>query len=253
MSAFNNTIQWYENKELDVSTLRSPTPCPRGVFCQYKIPNPETKELEIACCRMVHPGEEGNGRRLFPARTTPDGRQQPACVRLTGNAGFYERCRLKQPWRTFAEERNIPLPPTDVPWVQVERVGFQKKNGVQHKPVRKAAVHSDEQIYTEPSNMVAWPSLPNMVTATPFLPPSLDFSGLRRESINVGFSHYTDMLPPICVPGMPATASTIEELLALEKQLAAGMKEENRPCIVMVERCTADDSLNAEGAMEAVD
>jgi hypothetical protein len=121
MAAFNNTIQWYENKALDDPKLRSPTPCPRGVYCQYKLPNPETKELELACCRMVHPGEEGNWRRLFPARTAPDGREQPACVRLTGKAGFYERCGLKQPWRVWATEHGIPLPPADVPWVQVER------------------------------------------------------------------------------------------------------------------------------------
>ena len=110
----NNIIQWYENAAFDKPELRSPQPCPRGVYCQYKVPNKETQELEIACCRMVHPGEEGNGRRLFPARNT-DGRQQPACVRLTGNAGFYERCRLKQPWRVWAAEHNIPLPPADVP------------------------------------------------------------------------------------------------------------------------------------------
>lgn len=121
MSAFNNVIQWYESAEMDKPELRSPTPCPRGVYCQYKLPNKETKELELACCRMVHPGEEGNGRRLFPARTAPDGRQQQACVRLTGNALFYERCRLKLPWRRFAAQRGIPLPPADVPWVQVER------------------------------------------------------------------------------------------------------------------------------------
>jgi hypothetical protein len=125
MSAFNNTIQWYENKALDKPELRSPTPCPRGVYCQYKVPNKETQELEIACCRMVHPGEEGNGRRLFPARNK-DGREQPACVRLTGNAGFYERCRLKQPWRVWAAAHGIPLPPTDVPWEQVKRGPIQR-------------------------------------------------------------------------------------------------------------------------------
>ena len=121
----NNIIQWYENAAFDKPELRSPQPCPRGVYCQYKIPNKDTKELEIACCRMVHPGEEGNGRRLFPARNT-DGRQQPACVRLTGNAGFYERCRLKQPWRVWATDHNIPLPPTDVPWIPVTRGPIQR-------------------------------------------------------------------------------------------------------------------------------
>jgi hypothetical protein len=76
---------------------------------------------------MVHPGEEGNGRRLFPARNK-DGRQQPACVRLTGNAGFYERCRLKQPWRIWAAAHEIPLPPADVKWEQVKRKPITKAN-----------------------------------------------------------------------------------------------------------------------------
>lgn len=137
MSAFNNVIQWYENAAFDKPELRSPQPCPRGVYCQYKIPNKETQELEIACCRMVHPGEEGNGRRLFPARSK-DGRQQPACVRLTGNAGFYERCRLKQPWRVWAAEHNIPLPPADVPWVPVTRGPIQRGS--------KTSVYSESQM-----------------------------------------------------------------------------------------------------------
>jgi len=155
-----NVIQWYENPAFDKPELRSPQPCPRGVYCQYKIPNPETKELEIACCRMVHPGEEGNGRRLFPARNK-DGREQPACVRLTGNAGFYERCRLKQPWRVWAAAHEIPLPPADVKWEQVKR-----------KPITKTAVaYSDTQMdafrglaeYNEQVGLNAaptsWPSL----------------------------------------------------------------------------------------------
>ena len=142
----NNIIQWYENAAFDKPELRSPQPCPRGVYCQYKIPNPETKVLEIACCRMVHPGEEGNGRRLFPARN--NGRQQPACVRLTGNAGFYERCRLKQPWRVWAAAHEIPLPPADVPWVPVTRGPIQR-GPAERGPTQRGFdtnIYSEEQI-----------------------------------------------------------------------------------------------------------
>jgi hypothetical protein len=182
-----NVIQWYENKALDDPKLRSPTPCPRGIYCQYKIPNPETQELEIGCCRMVHPGEEGNGRRLFAARTAPDGREQPACVRLTGKAGFYERCRLKQPWRVWATEHGIPLPPTDVPWIQVVR------GPVQRGP-KKPAAADDEQMENAsqlPERMNRhdareWPCLPQ--------PPRLSLPG---GGVSYGFSCCDTLrLPP---------------------------------------------------------
>ena len=159
-----NVIQWYENRAFDKPELRSPQPCPRGVYCQYKIPNPETKELEIACCRMVHPGEEGNGRRLFPARNK-DGREQPACVRLTGNAGFYERCKLKEPWRVWAARHGIPLPPTDVKWEQVKRKPISKTAVVYGEPQMeafRALAEYNEHVGRQESlnaGPASWPSL----------------------------------------------------------------------------------------------
>ena len=173
MSAFTNVIQWYENKALDNPELRSPTPCPRGIYCQYKLPNKETKELELACCRMVHPGEEGNGRRLFPARTAPDGREQQACVRLTGKAGFYERCRLKQPWRVWAAEHGIPLPPADIPWVQVVRGPIQR-GPIQRAPKGVLVVmdeidYSSANVSARAASAVEWPSLQNRVVPPPSL------------------------------------------------------------------------------------
>ena len=232
MSAFNNVIQWYENKALDDPQLRSPTPCPRGVYCQYKLPNPETKELELACCRMVHPGEEGNGRRLFPARTAPDGRQQPACVRLTGKAGFYERCRLKQPWRVWAAEHDIPLPPADIPWVQVQRGPIQRpaKQREQmagshlpdysqvtenraYKRSRMAAelsevsrsITAEAAVSAIAQSPALWPPL-----QMPQPPPRLSFA-MRLEE---------EDMPPLmsaCRPSSPLitmSSSTIDELLA---------------------------------------
>lgn len=169
---------------LDKPELRSPTPCPRGVYCQYKLPNPETKELELACCRMVHPGEEGNGRRLFPARTAPDGREQPACVRLTGKAGFYERCRLKQPWRVWATEHGIPLPPTDIPWVQVERGPILRNRHVEMEQPREAVRPSSAAPVSGAAKSASdWPPLPYR---TPSPPPRLNLSG--HMNVHYGFS-----------------------------------------------------------------
>jgi len=266
--SFNNTIQWYENKALDNPELRSPTPCPRGVFCQYKLPNSE-EELELACCRMVHPGEEGNGRRLFPARTAADGRQQNACVRLT-KAGFYERCRLKQPWRVWAEQHNIPLPPTDVPWEQVKRVPIQKKASVNYSKENKSL--DDEQ----PSSSADWPSLENRASKSPFPPPPLNLSPLR--SMNVGFNTYYDIsteggFTPRLPCGTPASQSTIEELLALDTRLmapqswsgivqaktaefrskGASLTEAYDAAQAAVAAEIVTDSLCEEGAMDAVD
>jgi hypothetical protein len=115
-----NAIRWYVNRSLDAEHLNSPQPCPRGIHCDYRRFNKETGELEPACCRGVHPGEEGTGRRLFPPRqikeTGPEGGffEQPACVRLTGaHNQFYERRRLKLSWRDWCEREGIPYTPAE--------------------------------------------------------------------------------------------------------------------------------------------
>lgn len=105
----SNTIRWFESAALDAPELNSPQPCPRGIHCNYMINISD--QWEPGCCRGVHPGEEGNGRRLFPARTLDDGREQPACVRLTGMAGFYERRRLRLSWGQWCERQGIPFTP----------------------------------------------------------------------------------------------------------------------------------------------
>lgn len=112
MSSASNTIRWFESTALDKPELRSPQPCKRGIHCDYKLTDEATGELVRACCSAVHPGEEGTGRRLFPARITEDGREQPACVRLTGAShGFYERRRLRLSWAEWCERHDIPFTP----------------------------------------------------------------------------------------------------------------------------------------------
>jgi hypothetical protein len=102
----SNVIRWYVSAEMDAPELKSPQPCPRGVNCDYKIKGADG-EWTPACCRFVHPGEEGSGRKLFPARTV-QGRTDPACVRLI-NAPYYER-RFKKmswpAWTAYVKERD---------------------------------------------------------------------------------------------------------------------------------------------------
>jgi hypothetical protein len=100
-------ISWYENPEFDVPSLKSPQPCIHGAGCVFTVKNAEGV-VKPGCCHFVHPGEEGNGRRLFPAK---DGK--PACVRLTGKAGFYERCRLKMSWQEWCERQGIHYEPNE--------------------------------------------------------------------------------------------------------------------------------------------
>ena len=105
-------IRWFESPALDKPELRSPQPCKRGIHCDYKLTDEASGTLVRACCSGVHPGEEGTGRRLFPARTLDDGREQPACVRLTGaSQGFYERRRLRMSWAEWCEKHDIPFTP----------------------------------------------------------------------------------------------------------------------------------------------
>lgn len=127
MSAVNS-IRWFVKASFDQPKLRSPQPCARGIYCDYRRWNPASQQLEPAVCQFVHPGEEGTGRRFFPARQRHDGSQQPPCVRLTGAAqGFYERCGKRIPWGTWCAQKGIPytpLPP-GASWepVTIERIG----------------------------------------------------------------------------------------------------------------------------------
>lgn len=79
--------------ELNHPTFNSPIPCSWGASCSY-----------TGCCRFVHPGEEGTGRKLFPGRITYDKTTramywEPPVVRLIGSSTFYERRRRGFSWQ----------------------------------------------------------------------------------------------------------------------------------------------------------
>jgi hypothetical protein len=150
-----SAINWFENPEFDAPELKSPQPCIHGAGCVFTVKNAEGV-ISPGCCRYVHPGEEGTGRRLFPERQLKETgaeasfRVQPACVRLTGNAGYYERRRLRLPWSEWCALKGIPY----------------KRNepGVRHEPVKRIPVGAKK---AEPINVMAvadsWPSLPTRI------------------------------------------------------------------------------------------
>jgi len=138
-------IQWYENSAFDAPALRSPQPCIHGAGCVFTVKDADDKTIP-GVCRFVHPGEEGKGRRLFPERTIkdtgPDGDGkivEPACVRLVGAAGYYERMRLKMPWQAWCALKGLVFTPNTpgvfrepvrrVPIAQLVQE-FEKKPGV---------------------------------------------------------------------------------------------------------------------------
>jgi len=105
-----------EVDHLNDPALNSPQPCRHGAGCTY-----------FGMCGFVHPGEEGTGRIQFEARAHPDAqqgiREQPACVRLIGNAGFYRRCRARMSWPEWCARNGIPYtpnPPRPRPVAEVE-------------------------------------------------------------------------------------------------------------------------------------
>lgn len=100
----------WSNPEMNSPVLNSPRPCSHGVNCTYN---------GQGGCAFVHPGEEGTGRRVFPARiTTVNGNQiwQKATVRLV-NSGkkvdFYERRRLKMSWPEWCEYKGLSSVPAE--------------------------------------------------------------------------------------------------------------------------------------------
>jgi hypothetical protein len=160
--------------------LNSPRPCSHGVNCTYN---------GQGGCAFVHPGEEGTGRRVFPARiTTVNGNQiwQKATVRLV-NSGkkvdFYERRRLKMSWPEWLEYKGIG--PSEDERVQTDSMLLVKKNQNQKQEI---------------GNLLFVKVSENMLAAKPML---MD-DGCFRENMTAGK-----------ITGMFLEAMGIPELLSL--------------------------------------
>lgn len=97
------SFDWDEDPKLNDRKYRTPVPCRKGYNC-----------VHTECCMFVHPGEEGVGRRLFPARTMDE---EPV-VRIYGTpekkAYFYERRRLGLSWPAWCKEMGWTMPANPV-------------------------------------------------------------------------------------------------------------------------------------------
>lgn len=91
-------FDWMENETWNDPALRSPIPCRAGYNCTYS-----------GVCSFVHPGEEGAGRRLFPARSA----EEKDMVRLyhpTKKPEYYRRRELRLSWPEWCARQGLPAP-----------------------------------------------------------------------------------------------------------------------------------------------
>ena len=91
-------FDWMENPEWNDPALRSPIPCKAGANCTYS-----------GVCSFVHPGEEGAGRRLFPARTA----EEKDMVRLfhpDRRPDYYTRRIHRLSWPEWCARQGLPVP-----------------------------------------------------------------------------------------------------------------------------------------------
>ena len=182
----------WSNPEMNSPVLNSPRPCSHGVNCTYN---------GQGGCAFVHPGEEGTGRRVFPARiTTVNGNQiwQKATVRLV-NSGkkvdFYERRRLKMSWPEWLEYKGIASTPPSAP-------SPSPSVDVQHERMTDSMllVKKNQNQKQEIGNLLFVKVSENMLAAKPML---MD-DGCFRENMTAGK-----------ITGMFLEAMGIPELLSL--------------------------------------
>lgn len=91
-------FDWMENPSWNDPVFRSPIPCKAGYNCTYP-----------GVCSFVHPGEEGAGRRIFPARTA----EEKDMVRLFHpfkKPEYYRRRELRLSWPEWCARQGLPAP-----------------------------------------------------------------------------------------------------------------------------------------------
>jgi hypothetical protein len=116
------SFDWDVNPSLNDPKYESPIPCKAGYNCCYD-----------GVCSFVHPGEEGVGRRMFPARSA----EEKPIVRLFGlperKATFYERRRLRLSWPQWCQKMGWTLPVAEVKPVVKAKVTNLVPKAANHK------------------------------------------------------------------------------------------------------------------------
>jgi hypothetical protein len=173
---------WPAEPALDEKALNSPQPCSHGSGCRYDGP-----------CAFVHKGEEGTGRRLFPARTV-DGKEQAACVRLIGSPGFYERRRLRLSWPEWCA-----------------------KKGIQHGASGASTSKPAQPPISAAPGEAAWPALAqrHSFAAAPAQTPQLNRQMLQPFPTGYGMPYFTD---PTYLQQVIAQHGNIERALEFNRQ-----------------------------------
>jgi len=257
-----NKINWFVKEAFDVPELKSPQPCEHGAGCDYRRKDPKTGAMVKACCRFVHPGEEGNGRRLFPARTVcyeveegveeeecpPEMRGnrvvrkekkkpvvvekvQPACVRLTGRAGYYERCRLRLSWADWCSRNDIHYtankPGSEPAPLIIVRIGGPQKGigGPHAKRYEKVApgapkkavkpLFRDEDEAPEAPEAQGFPPLQYVARQQPMRPAPLNLfathSAFQEQDLPLDEQSPALYMPPTPnVAGQPSSVSDMD-------------------------------------------
>jgi len=186
-----SAIDWSAQPELDARSLNSPRPCKHDMNCVY---NGE------GGCAFVHSGEEGVGRRLFPARTFKNAKGdeiwQNATVRLFGapgkSVGFYERRRLRLSWPEWCKMKGLPMPirrAAAAPAVAAVPVAAATAaaTAAAEGPVRVfAPAEIIAQLIQFQTNQLGEMLFPLVVTGLDAIKPSLVETGSWSERITAG-------------------------------------------------------------------
>ena len=204
-----SAIHWFENPAFDAPELKSPQPCIHGAGCVYTKKTADGKVVP-GVCAFVHPGEEGRGRRLFPARTVtfehPDGEDevyQPACVRLVGGALYYERMRMGMPWQGFCALRDIPFTPN--------------KPGVYREPVKRIPIGSSSRSSSASSHTSVTPRAIHHIRTTAGQDYLISGGKLARltpeEATRLGFRAPLSAVPTLdqSWPVLPVPHAVVEQ------------------------------------------
>lgn len=166
---------WPFNAELDKAEHQSPRPCKNGANCTYD-----------GCCVFVHPGEQGIGRKLFPARNILDedgvSHLQTAVVRLIGSptvpVGFYERRHQRLSWPKWCEMNKLPTP-------------VYKKKVQSHERREVIQLHQPPAVTVTPVTVAA------PITRAPAIPPVLVHQGVPYYPFPMMYPNAQYISPPL--------------------------------------------------------
>jgi hypothetical protein len=142
-------FDWNAQPELNDPIYESPVPCRKGYDCSY-----------AGVCSFVHPGEEGLGRRIFPARS--EGEKD--VVRIFGKphkkATFYERRRLRLSWPQWCAQMGWPAPvakasPVEAPAPSHKRKQILDLSEPKPAPLPPAPQQSPHEFFLEAAGLCA--------------------------------------------------------------------------------------------------